>query len=108
MNLAETGTDPLAQYGVTGAVAAIAISAFTWIYRRLLSTQDKERERLVAELAEERARSAAQLAEERARSDRLEGELTRVNTMVQTQVLTVLSEANRAVSDTIALLRGRR
>lgn len=105
-----TSVDPssLAQYGIAGTVAALAICGLVYMYRRNNATQDRERDRWLVELADTKARADAQVAEERARSDRLEGELARLNTMVQTQVLTALNEATRAVSDAIATVRSSR
>lgn len=105
-----TNVDPsnLAQYGISGTVAALAIGGLVYMYRRNNATQDIERERWLAEVADAKARADALIAQERARGDRLEGELARLNTMVQTQVMTALNEATRAVSDAIAAVRSSR
>ena len=44
---------------------------------------------------------------ERQRADRLEAELTKLNTAIQERYLTALTEANRAVAEAMIQIRGR-
>lgn len=84
----------LAQYGVVGFIALLALGVAYYLYQRLSASHDKETERL-----------EEQLKRETERADRMERALAELNVTVRTQVLTALAEAQRAVTDAIGRMR---
>lgn len=88
------GVDALLQYGAVGVIAALALTAVMALYKRMAVAWDRERQQLLDRLNEERARA-----------DRLEEELAKLNSMVQSQTMTALNEATRAVSEAISRMR---
>lgn len=84
----------LAQYGVVGFIALLALGVAYYLYQRLSASHDKEVERL-----------EDQLKRETERADRMERALAELNVTVRTQVLTALAEAQRAVTDAIGRVR---
>lgn len=88
------GVDALLQYGAVGVIAALALTAVMVLYKRMAAAWDRERQDLL-----ERLDTATK------RGDRLEEELAKLNAMVQTQTMTALNEATRAVSEAITRMR---
>lgn len=87
----------LASYGPVGVFAALVMTALGFMFRRYDGNRDKERDALIKLLGDERIRA-----------DRIEGELSKLNNMIQTQVMTALHESTRALTDAIAKFRRER
>lgn len=108
-----------AQYGPVGLVAGLALGAVVVLYKTLNAAHGREQailkaqiadrdqrleeveDRRVADLAAERDRTA----EERRRADRLEAELSNLNTRIQSEVTTALGAAAKAVSDALLFVQ---
>lgn len=108
------GPEVLVQYGVTGAVAALAIMGLVWLYRSLTGSYEAERKNLLDQLATLRTETKAEVAsanertaEERRRGDRLESELSKLNALVQQQTMAALNDAGRAVAEALVALRNQ-
>lgn len=119
-------TDPspadLAQYGPVGVIAALFLIGLVTLYKALNKAgSDKEailrgqlaeagqrleeaEDRRITDLAAERDRTA----EERRRGDRLEQELSNLNTRIQVEVTTALGAAAKAVSDALLFVQANR
>jgi hypothetical protein len=72
-----------AQYGAIGVIAALALIAVRYLFKRETEAFDRER----------------------ARADRLETELAKLNDVVRTLYVTTLSDATRAIGDALASVR---
>jgi len=91
------GSDPngvLLQYGAIGAIAVLLAAAVYVLFKYYVGARDKERDDLVQ-----------QRNNERARAEHAEEQLADLNNLVQTQIMTALAEATRAVSDAISRFR---
>lgn len=76
--------DPaFAQFGVAGAVLAVACAVVKVLFAREVKAHE----------------------EETARANRLEAELLKLNETVRTQYLTTLGDATRVIGDALAVVR---
>lgn len=76
----------LAQYGAVGLIAGLALLATKTLFSRMVKAHESET----------------------ARADRAEAELSRLNEIVRTQYLTVLSQATSTMGDTLRAVREMR
>lgn len=90
----DIGPSDLAQYGPMGVIAGLAIAGLVVLYKGMEKARAAEREKLYALLDDERRRG-----------DRLEAEMSRLLTTVQTGAMAAVSDATRAVTDAMSLLR---
>jgi hypothetical protein len=74
------------QYGAIGLIALISLFAVRVLFKRETEAYDREK----------------------ARADRLEAELTKLNTAIQERYLIALQDATRAVADALNKMRGTR
>ena len=72
----------LLQYGAIGIIAAIALGAVRVLFKRETTAYDREKDR----------------------ADRLEAELTKLNSAIQERYLVALNDATRAVADALTKL----
>jgi hypothetical protein len=90
----EVAPSDLARYGPVGIIAALAIMGLVVLYKGMEKARAAEREKLYALLDDERRRG-----------DRLETEMAKLLTTVQTGAMAAVSDATRAVTDAMSLLR---
>lgn len=92
---------PLYQYGAVGVLAMLAIVVAVMLYRKGQEQHDQERTQLLDQLRDQKEQTRS----EKERADRLELALAELNRTVREQVMGVLTEAQRAVTDAIARMR---
>jgi len=84
---ADSAPDPLAgilvQYGAVGAIALMALFAVRVLFARLTTALDQQTQR----------------------ADRLEEELRKLNETIRSEYIKAISDANRAVAETLATVR---
>lgn len=103
---------PLADYGLAGLVAAIFLTGFVWVGKRLLAAKDQTLADQRADHSRELGNVCEQRDQEKQRADRLENELSKLNATtqaqlatLQTQWLAAVQESQRAVAEAIATFR---
>lgn len=92
-----SGSDPsgvLLQYGALGAFAVLLTVALAYLFKQYVNSRNVERDELVR-----------QREEQRTRAERAEEQLAELNNLVQTQTMSALNEATRAVTDAIQRFR---
>lgn len=82
ISLAAEADTALLQYGAVGLIAAIALGAVRVLFKRETAAYDREKDR----------------------ADRLEAELTKLNTAIQERYLVALNDATRAVAEALTKL----